>query len=102
MTGEQLYGLYISALEQNNSGGDSWENLGDEEHTQWNTFARAVMPALDSREVSAVLAGLRMAQVGIQGGTSYLDTDNYTQGGEIEGLDPDEIDDLCERLNFGG
>jgi hypothetical protein len=60
----------------------------------------------DSRETAAILAGLRLLQLEIDSpydGGWFGDAlkDVYTNGGEFEGLRSDEIDVLCERVNFG-
>jgi hypothetical protein len=54
---------------------------------------------IDDRERDAILAGLRMVQQAIEGNAPAMDEDVFTNGGDHEGLDPDEIDELCERLN---
>lgn len=59
---------------------------------------------LDPRERDALLAGLRLLQLALEnpddGGWFGEDLKNvFTNGGQHEGLDPDEIDELCERLN---
>lgn len=53
---------------------------------------------VDNREFAAILAGLRRIQE-----TEFLDPDIttiFTNAGEFAGLDNDEIDNLCERLNL--
>lgn len=57
-----------------------------------------------NRELSAVLAGLRLLQRSAIPGTSVYDVpDSVTlildNAGQVKPLDPDEIDSLCERLN---
>ena len=61
---------------------------------------------LDDRETAAVLAGLRMLQarrlgvVTIAGSDLEASIDDIeTDGGGLEAMGADEIDDLCERLN---
>ena len=79
---------------------------------------------LDAREIAAILAGLRLLQQKLTptmdaepetpGGTTYgahfeivgtaeeeAVNDILTNGGQVTPLRPDEIDDLCERINGG-
>ena len=54
---------------------------------------------LDARELGTVLAALRYWQrEGLMNGGHEQDI--ATNGGEVEPLNADEIDALCERLNF--
>jgi len=60
--------------------------------------------ALNDREISAVLAGLRMLQYAIDNATSYGGLhediiDISSNGGTLEPLGSEEIDELCERVN---
>jgi hypothetical protein len=59
---------------------------------------RTIAIELDERELAAVLAGLRSLS-----GTYHRSEleDILTDGGSFEQLDDDEIDELCERINFG-
>jgi hypothetical protein len=57
---------------------------------------------LDDRELGAVLAGLRTLQAGIENGLTEGVQDVMTDGGTVEPLDVEEIDDLCVRLNMEG
>lgn len=53
---------------------------------------------VDNREFGAILTGLRILQ-----NQSYLDpslSEILTNCGEFHGLDNNEIDALCERLNL--
>jgi hypothetical protein len=55
---------------------------------------------LDSRELATVLAALRFWQR--EGSSSCVPERGIaTDGEEFEELSAAEIDDLCERLNFG-
>lgn len=62
---------------------------------------------LDDRELAAVLAGLRMLQLEVKSvadSSNWIDQeihDIYTDADSLVGLDSDEIDSLCERLNIG-
>lgn len=62
-----------------------------------------VVPAfLDARDLAAVLAGLRLLQNKVDPRTYGEDVDEIlTDGGRLEPLDLDAIDQLCERLNGG-
>lgn len=56
----------------------------------------------DIRQASAILAGLRLLQWQLEhddlpAGIQAI----YGNAGTIDGLDPDEIDDLCEEINLG-
>lgn len=56
---------------------------------------------LTGRELAAVLAGLRVYQAG--GLVPWYDVYQIaTRGGMDEPLTPEEVGDLCERLNCGG
>lgn len=60
---------------------------------------------VDDRELAAILAALRFHQdEDLQAAGSIPDQavrDIATNGGEVQPLDYDEIDDLCQRLNCG-
>jgi hypothetical protein len=61
---------------------------------------------LNSRQIAAILAGLRLLQCEIDnpddGGWFGQDLQNiYTNCDEFDGLSSSEIDSLCEGLNFG-
>jgi len=52
---------------------------------------------------SAVLAGLRQLQVSREQGGLSGDIDSVlTDGGTLEGLSNQEINDLCKEINCGG
>lgn len=53
---------------------------------------------ISEREQAAILAGLRLLQ---DSDTSLVIDDIATNCGEFESLRSIEIDDLCERINFG-
>jgi hypothetical protein len=59
---------------------------------------------LSDEECAAVLAGLRMLQMGVEG--KHLDdafeavADIYTDDGRFEGLNSDAIDALCDKINL--
>jgi hypothetical protein len=60
---------------------------------------------LDARELGTILAGLRMVQeyyTSAQDSLPQRLEDIATNSGEVEALEPDEIDDLCVRLNTEG
>jgi len=66
------------------------------------------MPAttkLSDREFAAILAGLRLLQLELESGRSInllqKVWDVLTDAGEVEPLDVEEIDSLCENLNCG-
>lgn len=57
---------------------------------------------LDRQELASVLAGLRLVQAELARG-EYLPQgvhDIYDDGGTIEGLSDDQLDELCERINW--
>ena len=54
---------------------------------------------LDDRECGAILAALRLIQLTGHQDLSVEIADIYDCGGEFGGLDNDEIDALCERVN---
>lgn len=59
-------------------------------------------PALDARELAAVLAGLRLLQNTLDPRPGAEDVaDILTDSGRLDPLDADAIDELCERLNGG-
>ncbi len=61
----------------------------------------------DDRENAAILAGLRLLQAMREnrlGTTAQIDRDIddvESDGGSLEVLSVEEIDDLCERINSG-
>jgi hypothetical protein len=58
---------------------------------------------LDEREAAAVLAGLRLLQAELanNGGQGLGDiSDVLDNSGTVDPLEPDEIEELCERINF--
>lgn len=59
---------------------------------------------VDDREVATILAALRFYQAGRQFDASArmeaID-DIATNGGDVDALDAEEIDELCERINTG-
>jgi hypothetical protein len=57
-----------------------------------------VIAALDDRELGHVLAALRLYQRVIDHSADLGDV--ATDDGRYEPMSPDEIDDLCERLNL--
>jgi hypothetical protein len=106
MTGEDLYNQYRSVLQESMSDADPWHTLDENDQHHWGELAKRVRLPLDERETAAALAGLRLLQREIESPDygSWFGSDIqtiYTNDGQLEGLDPDEIDELCERLNFG-
>lgn len=56
-----------------------------------------------SRETATILAALRFYQQGLDPSAERRDVvDIASDGGELEPLSAEEIDELCERLNLGG
>ena len=63
------------------------------------------MYEMNEVELATVLAALRYYQKGLEtnGGSPPCDVDEVaTDGGTLDALSTYEIEDLCERLNFGG
>jgi len=68
------------------------DKIGDE---------RGFERALSNRELNMILSALRLAQREIGKGQDFAKCEIATNGFEDFPLTPDEIDDLCERLNEG-
>lgn len=60
-----------------------------------------VRTELDDSELAAVLAGLRLLQKHLEDGPSLPDgiQDILTNGGTLTSLAPEDIDELCLRMN---
>lgn len=57
---------------------------------------------LTDRETSTVLAALRYWQLRQTGKAPVSDFDDLaSNGGALVPLDPQEVDQLCEKINFG-
>lgn len=62
---------------------------------------------LTDEECAAVLAGLRILQQAVERRAKPLNlafesvADIYTDDGRVEGLNVDEIDALCDKINLG-
>jgi hypothetical protein len=56
---------------------------------------------MTKRELSTILAALRYWQREGLWGDPQAELDIASDGGTITPMTPDEIDELCERLNFG-
>jgi hypothetical protein len=68
-------------------------------------MTKSKTPALTSAELATVLAALRFYQANGQAEPANRSDDIHeiaTNGDEEISLDDAAIDDLCERLNFGG
>jgi hypothetical protein len=57
------------------------------------------MPDLSRTEIATVLAGLRLLQQGLIVGGLPDSVQDILLGAEGDGLSPEEIDELCERIN---
>lgn len=66
-----------------------------------NDVLSRVTVALSHREVCTVVAGLRFLQSQDETPTPPNVLDVLTDGGNIVAMSDDEIDALCERINFG-
>ena len=59
---------------------------------------------LNERETATILAALRLWQKHVEGGRIYdeanLEADIASDEGRLVALTPNEIDDLCERVNI--
>lgn len=57
----------------------------------------------DEREIATILAALRYWQQNILDRGLYPENvSSHFDGGRIDPLESEEVDELCERLNFGG